>query len=63
MGGLPLNIEGLLKALQDEFEDQLNPLELVALPFALHQLTDANEDYWERGEGPFRRPMISIMGT
>lgn len=51
LGGLPFNIEGLLRALQDRFGDRLNPLELVALPVALHELADANEDYWERGDG------------
>jgi hypothetical protein len=56
LGGLPFNIEGLLRGLQDKFGDRLNPLELVALPIALHQLADANEDYWERGAGSVAPP-------
>ena len=51
LSGLPFNIEGLLRRLQDEFGDRLNPLELVQLPFTLHGLADDNEDYWERGPG------------
>lgn len=51
LGGLPLNLEGLLRGLQDEFGDRLNPLEALALPITLHTLTDRNEDYWERGPG------------
>ncbi len=54
LGGLPFNIEGLLRRLQDKFGDRLNPLELIALPLELHHLVDANEDYWERGAGAGR---------
>ena len=56
LGGLPFNIEGLLRRLQDKFGDRLNPLELVALPLELHHLVDANEDYWERGDGAVAPP-------
>jgi hypothetical protein len=59
LGGLPLNIEGLLRGLQAKFGDRLNPLELVALPVELHRLCDANEDYWERGDGA-RPPRTDI---
>jgi hypothetical protein len=51
LGGLPFNIEGLLRGLQAKFGDRLNPLEFFALPVELHRLCDANEDYWERGDG------------
>ena len=51
LGGLPFNIEGLLRRLQDKFGERLNPLELIGLPVELHSLVDANEDYWERGAG------------
>jgi hypothetical protein len=51
LGGLPLNLEGLLRGLEDKFGDGLNPLELAALPIALQGLADSNEDYWERGPG------------
>ena len=51
LDGLPLNIEKLLRDLQDRFGDTLNLLETIQLPLALHSLADANEDYWERGDG------------
>jgi hypothetical protein len=51
LGGLPLNIEGLLRGLQDKFGTRLNVVELLELPFVLHRLVDGNEDYWERGAG------------
>jgi hypothetical protein len=51
LDGLPLNIEKLLRGLQDRFGTKLNLLEMAQLPFALHTLADANEDYWERGDG------------
>jgi hypothetical protein len=51
LGGLPLNIEGLLRRLQDRFGDTISLLEWPVLPIALQQLADANEDYWERGDG------------
>jgi hypothetical protein len=56
LGGLPINLEGLLRALQDKFGDGLNPLELLTLPVALHELGDSNEDYWERGPGSASPP-------
>jgi hypothetical protein len=57
LGGLPFNIEGLLRRLEDRFGPRLNPLELVALPVELHSLVDANEDYWERGAGTAPPPL------
>ena len=51
LGGLPVNLEGLVRGLQDKFGEGLNPLEYLALPIALHGLADGNEDYWERGPG------------
>jgi lysophospholipase L1-like esterase len=51
LGGLPLNIEGLLRKLQDRFGDTIGLLEWPLLPVVLQQLADANEDFWERGDG------------
>lgn len=51
LGGLPVNLEGLVRGLQDKFGEGLNPLEYLTLPIALHGLADGNEDYWERGPG------------
>jgi hypothetical protein len=58
LGGLPLNLEGLLRKLEDEFGRKLGPVELVSLPFVLHDLLDANEDYWERGPGSAPPPAV-----
>jgi hypothetical protein len=57
LGGLPLNLEGLLRGLQDKFGDGFNPLEVLTLPVALHELGDSNEDYWERGPGSAPPPI------
>jgi hypothetical protein len=51
LDGLPLNLEKLLRDLQSKFGDTLNLLEMIQLPAELHRLADANEDYWERGDG------------
>jgi hypothetical protein len=48
---LPLNLEKLLRGLQDKFGDTIEGLEYCRLPGELHGLADANEDYWERGDG------------
>jgi hypothetical protein len=54
LGGLPLNLEGLLRRLQDKFGTDLDVLEKLELPVILQRLCDENEDYWERGDG--RKP-------
>ena len=51
LGGLPFNIEGLLRRLQERFGDRISAIEALALPITLQRLADENEDYWERGEG------------
>jgi hypothetical protein len=51
LDGLPLNIEKLLRDLQGKFGKRLNLLEMAQLPLELQGLADANEDYWERGDG------------
>jgi hypothetical protein len=51
LGGLPLNLEGLLRELEDKFGRRLGPVDTAALPLVVHDLLDANEDYWERGPG------------
>lgn len=51
LGGLPLNLEGLLRRLQEQFGDELNFLEKLELPVILQRRCDENEDYWERGDG------------
>lgn len=54
LGGLPLNLEGLVRQLQDRFGDNINVLEALQLPATLQVLVDSNEDFWERGDG--RKP-------
>jgi hypothetical protein len=49
--GLPLNLERVLSLLEERFGGSLDPLELLRLPLAFHQIADDNEDYWERGAG------------
>jgi hypothetical protein len=58
LGGLPLNLEGLLRKLEDKFGRKLGPVELASLPFVVHDLLDSNEDYWERGPGSAAPPTV-----
>ncbi|MBO0874472.1 MAG: hypothetical protein J2P19_13855 [Pseudonocardia sp.] len=51
LDGLPLNLEAILRKLRERFGDDLSVLERIELPVALQRLVDANEDYWERGDG------------
>ncbi|MEO6122617.1 MAG: hypothetical protein ABIR32_02830 [Ilumatobacteraceae bacterium] len=51
LGGLPLNIEGLLRKLQAKFGNDLSMFEKLEFPIVLQRLLDGNEDYWERGDG------------
>lgn len=51
LDGLPLNIETLLRRLEQNFGDDLSLVEKLRAPLALHRIVDANEDYWERGDG------------
>ena len=59
--------KGCCAGCRTKFGDRLNPLELVALPLELHRLVDANEDYWERGDGrrppPHRRRATPTSGS
>src|SRR5919202_2597313 len=59
LGGLPLNLEGLLRRLQDKFGTDLNVLEKLELPVILQRLCDENEDYWDRGDG-HHAPRVDI---
>ncbi|GAA5147638.1 hypothetical protein GCM10023321_08740 [Pseudonocardia eucalypti] len=51
LGGLPLNIEELLRKLQSRYGSDLSLVEKLGLPIDVQRLVDANEDYWERGPG------------
>jgi hypothetical protein len=50
-GGLPLNLELLLRELEARFGTELSFFELPLALFQAHQFMDRVEDYWERGPG------------
>ena len=50
-GGLPFNIEYVLRRLDQEFGKVVNLLEIPLAAIFLRKWMDDNEDYWERGAG------------
>jgi hypothetical protein len=50
-GGLPLNIELLLRDLEQRYGQKVDWWEVPLALFQLRQFMDKNEDYWERGPG------------
>jgi hypothetical protein len=50
-GGMQSNIEYYLRHLESRFGDRLDWWETAPAVFAVRQLMDENEDYWERGAG------------
>jgi hypothetical protein len=50
-GGLPLNLEYLLRRLEESYGSSINVLEALRLPFRVRQLMAEIEDWWERGPG------------
>lgn len=50
-GGLPLNIEDLLRRLADSYGEKINFLEFVPAIATGRGMMDEAEDYWERGPG------------
>ncbi|SFK55083.1 hypothetical protein [Geodermatophilus ruber] len=50
-GGLPLNIELLLRHLEERFGPRIGLWELPMALFAARSFMDGVEDYWERGPG------------
>lgn len=50
-GGLPLNIELLLRTLEERFGPETNVWEIPLALFAARSFMDDVEDYWERGPG------------
>ena len=54
-GGLPLNIERLLRSMRLKLGTSINPLEwMFELPFLLDDFIDDLEDFYERGPGKER---------
>lgn len=60
-GGLPLNIEYLLRVLEQKFGPDINVLELPLALFEARHLMAQIEDYWERGTGATVPPTSGIM--
>jgi hypothetical protein len=50
-GGLPFNVELLLRHLEERFGNHLSLWELPMALFAARSFLDGLEDYWERGPG------------
>jgi hypothetical protein len=50
-GGLPLNIEFLIRRLESQFGNVVNWWELAAAAFSVRGFMDEVETYWERGPG------------
>jgi hypothetical protein len=50
-GGLPLDLERLVRAFEARFGDRLDVYEIVSAGLWAHNYLDGIEDYWERGPG------------
>jgi lysophospholipase L1-like esterase len=50
-GGIPLNLEWILRRLGDRFGDRIGLIEVPAAILAVRRLLDEIEAYWERGPG------------
>ena len=50
-GGLPINLEYILRDLEQRFGSKIDPWELPMALFRARQVMDEIEDYWERGPG------------
>ncbi|MEP7089389.1 MAG: hypothetical protein ABI776_04710 [Nocardioidaceae bacterium] len=59
-GGLPVNIELLMRDLEQHFGDTLDVWELPLALFRGRQFLDDVEDYWERGPGT-RAPNLAAI--
>ncbi len=57
-GGLPLNIEYLLRRLEERYGPRLDVWELPTALFTVRGFMDEVEDYWERGPGA-EVPMVA----
>ena len=50
-GGLPINLEYVLRDLEQRFGSKIDPWELPMALFRARAVMDEIEDYWERGPG------------
>ena len=61
LGGLPLNVEVLLRDLEQRYGPTLSFWEFPLALFRARQLMDEIEDYWERGPGATPTPVSGYM--
>lgn len=50
-GGLPVNLESVLRLLVRRYGEKVNWAEVIPAALSVRSLLDRVEDYWERGEG------------
>ena len=62
-GGLPINIEYILRDLEHRFGSKIDPWELPLALFRARAVMDEIEDYWERGRGSHARPWSARSTT
>ncbi len=60
-GGLPFNIEFVIRDLEESFGDKLDWYELAPALFRLRHVMDQIEDWWERGGGSHVPNISGIM--
>ena len=63
-GGLPFNLEWMLRRLQQEYGVHLNLFEIAGAGISAATMVDEVEDYWERGKGsrPERDRLYNNLG-
>lgn len=59
-GGLPLNLEYILRRLEEHYGPDLGTLDLLGAPFRIRAWMDEIEDYWERGDGTLAENPLGI---
>lgn len=57
-GGLPVNIEYVIRRLEASYGDKIDWWELAPAAFSVRSIMDEIEDYWERGPGA-QPPIVS----
>jgi len=60
-GGLPVNIEHILRRLEHQYGADIEVLEYLGASFQLREWMDAVEDFWERGGGTQPVPMAGTF--
>src|SRR5438067_1124182 len=60
-GGLPLNLEYLVRTLEQKFGDRIRWWDFIPALFDARRFMDQVEDYWERGVGATVPPVDGIL--